>query len=251
MTDAFALPRSQPRYQQLAQRLAEEIGSGDYAVGEYLPTESALAARFAVSRHTVREALRQLHALGVVASRQGKGTRVTAQEPSRQFLQSLDNAEDLLQYAGSHRLTEVTSAPVVAAGVLAARIGCAEGQSWLRFEAVRVGGTGARQVPVAWTEIYVAENYAGIRDDVGVYRGAIGHLIEERYGEQITELRQEVGAVSIDAELAPRLDVAPGAPGLEVHRWYIGRDGHPFEYTVAINRADRYRFSNRLRYRDS
>ena len=245
------MPRSQPRYQQLAQRLAEEIGGGDYPVGAYLPTEGALALRFAVSRHTVRGALRQLHALGIVASRQGKGTLVTAQKPSRQFLQSLDNAEDLLQYAGSHRLVDVTSSPVIADAALAARIGCVEGQSFLCFDAVRVSGSGSGQVPVAWTEIYVAENYVGIRDDVGVYRGAIGHLIEERYGEQITELRQEVGAVSINETLALRLGVEPGAPGLEVHRWYIGRDGQPFEYTVAINRADRYRFSNRLRYRDS
>jgi len=251
VTDIPVLPRLQPRYQQLAQRLAEEIGGGDYAVGEYLPPEGALALRFAVSRHTVREALRQLHALGIVTSRQGKGTLVTAQEPSRQFLQALDNAEDLLQYAGSHRLVDVTSSPVVADTALAARIGCAEGQSFLRFDAMRMSGTGAQQVPVAWTEIYVAENYAGIRDDVGVYRGAIGHLIEERYGEQITELRQEIGAVAISADLAPRLGVEPGAPGLEIHRWYIGRDGQPFEYTVAINRADRFRFANRLRYRDS
>lgn len=251
MTDAPVLPRSQPRYQQLAQRLAEEIGGGDYAVGEYLPTESALAQRFAVSRHTVREALRQLHSLGIVTSRQGKGTLVTAPAPSRQFVQSLDTAEDLLQYAGSNHLVEVTSAPVLADAALAARIGCGVGQGFIRFDALRVSGSGARRFPVAWTEIYVTENYAGIRDEVGVFRGAIGHLIEERYGEQITELRQEVGAVSIDVALAHRLGTEPGAPGLEVHRWYIGRDGQPFEYTFAINRADRYRFSNRLRYRDS
>jgi len=251
VTDIPVLPRSQPRYQQLAQRLAEEIGGGDYAVGEYLPTEGALALRFAVSRHTVREALRQLHGLGIVTSRQGKGTLVTAQGPSRQFLQSLDNAEDLLQYAGSHRLVEVTSSDVTVDAALAERIGCSIGQAFVRFDAMRVSGSGSRQVPVAWTEIYVTENYAGIRGDVGVYRGAIGHLIEERYGEQITELRQEIGAVSIDAELAPRLGVEAGAPGLEIHRWYIGRDGQPFEYTVAINRADRFRFANRLRYRDA
>lgn len=242
------LPRSQPRYQIVAQRLVEEIGDGDYPVGAFLPTEDQLSRRFNVSRHTVRSALRQLHALGIVTSRQGKGTQVTAQAPSRRFVQSLDTAEDLLQYAGTNQLVEVESDLVVADAALAERIGCEEGNGFVRFEALRVSGSGKKAKPVAWTEIYVTEAYAGIRDEVGKYRGAIGHLIEERYGEQITELRQEIGAVQIVDPIAERLEVTAGSPGLEIHRWYIGRDGQPFEYTVAINRADRYRFANRLHY---
>lgn len=248
MTDAPVLPRSQPRYQQLAQRLVEEISGGDYAVGAFLPTEGELSRRFGVSRHTVREALRQLHNLGIVASRQGKGTYVTAVGPTRHFVQSLDSAEDLLQYAGATRLVDVKPENVVADAELAATIGCEEGKEFVCFEAIREVGSRTARAPVAWTKIYVTAAYAGVRDDVGKYRGAIGHLIEERYGEQITELRQEIGAVAIDETLAPRLGVDPGAPGLEIHRWYIGRDGRPFEYTIAVNRADRYRFSNRLRY---
>jgi DNA-binding FadR family transcriptional regulator len=56
---------------KLAQRLREEILSGDLAVGDRLPTEQALALRFGVSRPVVREAIGLLKHDGLVTTRQG------------------------------------------------------------------------------------------------------------------------------------------------------------------------------------
>ena len=49
-----------PRYQQIADTLREEIRRGEHAVGRFLSSEAELKARFKVSRHTVRDALRVL-----------------------------------------------------------------------------------------------------------------------------------------------------------------------------------------------
>ncbi|WP_162623126.1 GntR family transcriptional regulator, partial [Billgrantia lactosivorans] len=64
-----------PRYRALADALAREVRA-DYAPGELLPAESALARRFGVNRHTVRRALDELVAAGMVTRHQGRGTQV-------------------------------------------------------------------------------------------------------------------------------------------------------------------------------
>ncbi len=53
--------------------LLRQIIRGTIPVGAKLPTERALAAEFQVNRATVREALRYLENLGLVAIRQGDG----------------------------------------------------------------------------------------------------------------------------------------------------------------------------------
>ncbi|WP_205668998.1 FadR/GntR family transcriptional regulator [Amycolatopsis suaedae] len=57
------------------------IERGEYAVGDKLPAESALAQEFEVSRSVIREALRATAALGLTVSRTGKGTYVQAAGP--------------------------------------------------------------------------------------------------------------------------------------------------------------------------
>ena len=44
-------------WRQICQRIGDEIHAGAYAPGVRLPTESNLAQRFAVNRHTIRRAI--------------------------------------------------------------------------------------------------------------------------------------------------------------------------------------------------
>lgn len=64
-----------PRYQTLADTLAREIRA-DYRPGERLPAEALLAKRFGVNRHTIRRALDELVAAGMVTRHQGRGTLI-------------------------------------------------------------------------------------------------------------------------------------------------------------------------------
>ena len=65
-------------HQQVAESLRELIVEGKFQRGETLPPERELAQRFAVSRATVREALRMLQMWGLVEARQGGGNYVCA-----------------------------------------------------------------------------------------------------------------------------------------------------------------------------
>ena len=57
-------------------QLRNAIASGEWAIGEKLPSENELATQMGVSRISVRAAIQQLASIGLVESRQGEGTFV-------------------------------------------------------------------------------------------------------------------------------------------------------------------------------
>jgi GntR family transcriptional regulator, phosphonate transport system regulatory protein len=61
-------------WRQIAHRLEGDLRTGGLEAGAKLPTEAELAARFTVNRHTVRRAIADLAARGLVRVEQGRGT---------------------------------------------------------------------------------------------------------------------------------------------------------------------------------
>ncbi len=68
-------------YEKIADILLEKIKTGEYAVGDKLPSIQALAKDYGVSVASVREAFNALRTIGVIEIKQGYGTFVTKQEP--------------------------------------------------------------------------------------------------------------------------------------------------------------------------
>lgn len=63
-------------WRDVQEALTAEIRTGRLAPGQRLPTEPALMARFEVGRHSIRRAVAELEARGLVRTRQGSGTYV-------------------------------------------------------------------------------------------------------------------------------------------------------------------------------
>lgn len=72
------------RYVRLAGILRDQIVSGELRPDQALPGERAMAARYKVSAETVRRAVRMLREEGLLITRRGIGTLVTAGAPPRQ-----------------------------------------------------------------------------------------------------------------------------------------------------------------------
>jgi GntR family transcriptional repressor for pyruvate dehydrogenase complex len=127
--------------------LSQAILDGRLKPGEALPAEAALAARFGVSKQVVREAVRQLAALGAVQIGQGRATRVAemtdAQPLARFWRFAVGNTrEGLAEAVELRRMLE----PQVAR--LAARHATPEGIAALR-DALRRMEAALGDVP-AW-----------------------------------------------------------------------------------------------------
>ena len=98
---------------RVAQELLKLIGSGRLAPGERLPGERQLAEMMNVSRVSIRSALQQLKAKGLITSVQGGGTRVAkAAEEIERGLSSLvrANSNNLSELIEIRSMLEVWAA---------------------------------------------------------------------------------------------------------------------------------------------
>lgn len=88
-------------YEQIADILLESIKSGEYQVGDKLPSIQKLGQQYGVSVASVREALNALRTIGIIEMKQGYGTFIKQIEPT--FFElgdkftSLDQITELLE----------------------------------------------------------------------------------------------------------------------------------------------------------
>ena len=72
---------SDPIFEQLAQRVKEEVAGGRLGAGDRLPSVRELARELAINPNTVARAYERLEAEGVIVRRQGAGCFVTERRP--------------------------------------------------------------------------------------------------------------------------------------------------------------------------
>lgn len=74
-----------PPYRQIAGMLRQAIRANQLTAGERLPSETALIEHFGVARMTVRQAVQELRAEGLVVSEHGRGVFVRPTPPIRRL----------------------------------------------------------------------------------------------------------------------------------------------------------------------
>lgn len=74
----FTLDLSQPIYEQIVQQLSGAIARGDLDLGEKIPSVRELAQGLKAAPNTVMHAYQELERDGLIETRRGQGTFVTA-----------------------------------------------------------------------------------------------------------------------------------------------------------------------------
>jgi GntR family transcriptional repressor for pyruvate dehydrogenase complex len=105
---------------QAIEGIRELIASGEFGAGDRLPKENELAARIGVSRGSLREAIRALELVGVVAARQGDGTYLTSLTPAllldvMSIVMDFTQDESILQLLEVRRVLEPAATALAAA----------------------------------------------------------------------------------------------------------------------------------------
>jgi GntR family transcriptional regulator len=236
------------RYLQIARTLRKEIVDGVYPVGSQLPTEHELSERFAVSRYTIREALRRLREDNLVSSRPRTGTLVVPRPSSDSYVQHVMSINDLLAFATGTRFVIDSVAMVTIDEELAARTGLTRGEEWLTVRGARQSdGAEDSGTALCQTEYYINRAFAAVGRLLQRHQGPIFPLIEDLFGLSVVEVQQEIAAVLMSPALAAGLDVEPATPALEVRRTYTASDGQVAQVTINTHPAARFRHSMTMR----
>ncbi|MFI7009337.1 GntR family transcriptional regulator [Streptomyces sp. NPDC050145] len=225
----------EPKYWHLRTVLSEALDS-EFSVGEILPNERDLAARFGVARATLRQALEQLELEGRLQRRRGVGTTVA---PPRVGVAVASTDEDRPGASGdAWQVVDSTLdvAPAAVAGMLGVRAG--ESVHVLRRRRVSHGQTVAAEllyVPAA-----SVPDLTAIDAPSGPARGRAVLRELQRQGLDGQDRAVELG--SVRAEDAKELDRLPGAPVLVVTTRYFSK-GATAAAAVATYRADTCRLT--------
>ncbi|MDQ6828682.1 MAG: GntR family transcriptional regulator [Gemmatimonadota bacterium] len=235
---------SRPRYLQVADELTTMIGTGGYAVGNYLPTERDLCARFHVSRHTVREALRIIRDAGLISRRRRVGTEVVARNPTASYRQRTNSINDLLQYADETKIHVLRKTRVTCDDDLAAVLECNDGDEWIRVDSLRV--VPGDPLPICLTTAYVSAELRNVEAELGTLDGPISAMLERVYGLRIARIDQTIEAMKLGARQAKLLRTATGSAALRAVRRYYDAKGRLIESSSALHPAQRFAYETSL-----
>ena len=232
---------------KLAKDLKAEITSGKIPVGAHLPTEMELAETYSASRYTVRAAISELQAMGLVSRKKKSGTKVESATSSSAYKQTVGSIEDLTAFGASHARKLQPGEKVICGKKLAEELGCSAGKEWLKLTSVRYNDAGT-ELPMGLTEIYIDSKFVDVEKIAQKNPGQlISNIIEERYGKAISEIKQEIIPVLLSKEQARKLNSIEGVPALKIILSYLDTANEVFEITITTHPADRYTFVTKLR----
>lgn len=236
-------------YRKLADDLRGRIEAGEYADGAKMPTEIELRESYGVSRHTVREALNQLVADGLIYRVQGRGTFASGrQSTSGKYLRSIGSLDEIIVWPET-RVEVVEPFGVEVESSIAAR---------LELPYVEVSKAIVRRfyegLPFVVTRHYVAPELGAVLAENGIPSVGDGTVIgaAERFlPARIAGARQEITAMNAPLREAELIGCAEGDAILLIERLYYDATGRFVEFTASHFNPRRYSYRMELRRRDS
>ena len=227
-----------PLYFQLAEDLRQQISDRRLKPGVAMPTEERLGELYGVSRITVRRAIDDLIAEGLVTRRRGVGTFVAALGRAIRSVSLVGSLYDALAYPRNITI-EVMQRSEKAAPKRVAEL--LELQPRTPLVEIQVLSR-VKRTPFAMTYFYFPADIGARLQSAELVAGApVARLVEKLLGEEIVRAAQTVEPESADARLAKLLDIPRGTAVLHVLRTYFSASGRPVEVASVRYRPDQYR----------
>lgn len=225
-----------PLYHQVEVAIRERISSGAWAPGTQIPTEDQLCEQFRVSRVTIRHALRNLVAQGLLERERGRGTfvRDTTLTAGARGLTSFSAEMEALGLKPGARTLSATVMP--ASPEVAGALELLEGE---RVVAIRRLRTGDGR-PVGVQTAYLPDRRFPGLADLTLDDRSLYAVLREHYGVAPGEAIETFRITHVPDQDAALLEVEPGNCAFAVER--LTSDAHePFEFVQSLMRGDRYR----------
>jgi GntR family transcriptional regulator len=235
-----------PLWAQLRADLRRRLEAGAFDAD--FPGEMALVADYGVSRHTVRSALRELRADGVVLAERGRRPRVAPPSAITQPLGALYSLFASVESAGLRQTSIIRARDVRADGVISDHLGLEASTPLFRMERLRLAGG----EPLALDTVWLPADVGAPLLDADFTHTALYDELAARTGVRIEGGREHIrGVVPTKAEQR-LLGIGSGTAALAISRLGYAA-GRPVEWRHTLIRGDRFsllaEFSARTGYR--
>jgi GntR family transcriptional regulator len=230
------------RYIQLASLFRQRIESGEWDVGERIPTVKELSDQCGVATMTIRQALDILEDEGLIERYRAKGTFVREQ-PKKDLWCEVNTDWSGLLIARQDAQIEVLSSQTGAGlprydGTMG---NPAKAYRHLRRRHSREG------VAFLLADIFVDERVAALIAEEDYARVTAMRLVSDVPGHTIENARQVVTIGSADLETANLLNLSIGDPVAKVQRLAVNQHGDVILLANGIYRGDMMRIDFKLR----
>ncbi|MDQ3146120.1 MAG: GntR family transcriptional regulator [Actinomycetota bacterium] len=222
-----------PLWAQLLADLRLRLRTGEW--GDRFPTDAELTEQYAVSRHTVREAVRHLRTEGILERQRGKPSVVRT--GFEQPLGSLYSLFRSVEATGVEQRSEVLSLDVRTDPEVAAQLDLAEAEPLVYLERLRLAGEQPLAFDCAWLPAEVASPLL----DADFAHTALYDELASRCGVELVGGEERIRPVVPDRRERKLLGLGAGEAVFSIERrTHDGR--RPVEWRRSLVRGDRYSF---------
>ena len=235
-----------PLWAQLHADLQRRLRTGAFT--DAFPGELTLVAEYRVSRQTVRAAVRELRAEGVVVAERGRRPRLAEPTGITQPLGALYSLFASVEAAGLRQTSIVRARDVRADGVIADRLGLEASTPLFRLERLRL----ADGEPLALDTVWLAAELGAPLLEADLSHTSLYDELAARTGVRLEGGREHIRAVVLTRAEQRHLQITPTTGALAIGRLGYA-DGRPVEWRHTLIRGDRFsllaEFSPRIGYR--
>ena len=214
-------------YRAVGRSLLESIEAGIHPPASMLPSEAALAAAFGVSMGTLRKAVDDLVARGLLVRRQGRGTFVATHTADRALLHyfRLERHDGLRE---SPSVDVIGLARIAADAESASALGIAEGAPALQIEQrlALQGATVGHELLVLPAALFKGMSEKALLANAG----ALYAWYQSEFGVTVVRATERAAAVIAERRVRDALGLPAGAAVLRVGRQAFGLRDRPVEY---------------------
>jgi GntR family transcriptional regulator len=230
-----ALDRTTPEalWRQLQRALLERLEAGEFT--EHFPAESTLVEEYGVSRHTVRQALAQLRADGVVTAERGRQPRIAHPAEIQQPVGALYSLFASVEAAGLPQRSIVRTCETRADALVAERLELEASAPLVYLERLRL----ADEQPLALDRVWLPADLAAPLLEVDFTRTGLYRELADQAGVRLHHGHEDIHAVPPTPEERTHLDCPDHVAAFSIHRLGHTRS-RPVEWRHTLVRGDRY-----------
>lgn len=223
-----------PLWAQVLEDMRARLGRAEFALG--FPPERTLIEQYGVSRHTMREAMRRLHAEGLISRQRGRGTFIR-RDTIEQRTGSLYSLFRSIEDQGFEQRSKVLALDRRTDAAVAANLGVDPGTSFVYLHRVRY----ANDTPIATDELWMPAELAAPLLATDFEHTAVYTELEQQCAIRPGAGWERVHPIIPDKDERALLGTSSRIPAFLVERSTTFA-GKPLEWRRTVIRGDMYTF---------